>query len=73
MVGTADRQRWGPAAGRVGFRPVVCTSADAALYTRLRQHPWGPAACWTGHEGGHYGNNRCRFLSAYVLPLFFTR
>jgi pimeloyl-ACP methyl ester carboxylesterase len=72
VVGTADR-RWGPAAGRVGFRPVVCNACDAALYTRLRQHSWDPAVSWTGHEGGHYGSNRCRFLSAYVLPLFFTR
>ena len=72
VVGTADR-RWGPAAGRVGFRPVVCTPADAALYTRLSQHSWDPAMRWTGHDGGHYGNNRCGFLSAYVLPLFGTR
>jgi pimeloyl-ACP methyl ester carboxylesterase len=72
VVGTADR-RWGPAAGRVGFRPVVCTPTDAALYTRLRQHSWDPVVSWTGHEGGHYGNNRCAFLSAYVLPLFYTR
>jgi pimeloyl-ACP methyl ester carboxylesterase len=73
IVGTADRQRWGPAAGQVGFRPVVCASGDAALYTRLRQHRWDPVVCWTGHEGGHYGNNRTPFVSAYVLPLFLTR
>jgi pimeloyl-ACP methyl ester carboxylesterase len=71
VVGTADR-RWGPAAGRVGFRPVVSTPADAALYERLRQHSWDPALRWTGHDGGHYGSNRCRFISAYVLPLFCT-
>ncbi len=73
IVGTADRRRWGPAAGRVGFRPVVSTPGDAALYTRLRQHNWASVVCWTGHQGGHYGNNRTPFVSAYVLPLFLTR
>jgi pimeloyl-ACP methyl ester carboxylesterase len=72
VVGTADGGR-GPAAGRVGFRPVVGTPADAALYTRLRQHSWDPAVSWTGHAGGHYGSNRVCFVSAYVLPLFFAR
>lgn len=69
VVGTADSRYRGPAAGQVGFRQVGYTPADGCLYTRLRQHPWTPGACWTGHQGGHYGNNRCRFLSAYVLPL----
>jgi pimeloyl-ACP methyl ester carboxylesterase len=72
VVGTADGRR-GPAAGRVGFRPVVATPADAALYTRLRQHTWHPVMSWTGHAGGHYGNNRAGFVGAYVVPLFLTR
>jgi pimeloyl-ACP methyl ester carboxylesterase len=72
IVGTADGGR-GPAAGRVGFRPVVCNPGDAALYTRLRQHTWHPTVSWTGHAGGHYGNNRACFVSAYVLPLFLSR
>jgi pimeloyl-ACP methyl ester carboxylesterase len=72
VVGTADRCV-GPAAGHVGFRPVVYNPADAALYSRLRQHAWHPAVSWTGNEGGHYGNNRATFLGPYVLPLFLTR
>ncbi len=68
IVGTTDR-RHGPAAGRVGFRPVVATPCDTALYTRLRVHRWDPAVSWTGHAGGHYGSNRAAFLRAYVLPL----
>jgi pimeloyl-ACP methyl ester carboxylesterase len=68
IVGTADHN--GPAAaGRDGFTPVVECPGDAALYERLRQHPWDPAVEWTGNEGGHYGNNGTGFLRAYVLPL----
>jgi pimeloyl-ACP methyl ester carboxylesterase len=67
-VGTADGG--GPrAAGRVGFVTVVEGPEDAALYERLRQHPWDPSVAWTGDGGGHYGNNRADFLRAYVLPL----
>jgi pimeloyl-ACP methyl ester carboxylesterase len=72
IVGTADGKR-GPAAGRVGFRPVVCYPTDAALYGRLRQHNWDAAVSWTGHLGGHYGSNRCCFAQAYILPLLLTR
>ncbi len=73
VAGTADSTRRGPAAGRVGFRTVVCSGADAALYTRLRQHRWDSGVRWTGHRGGHYGNNRVAFLRAYVLPLLLTQ
>jgi pimeloyl-ACP methyl ester carboxylesterase len=72
MVGTADR-RAGPAAGLAGFRPEVSTPSDATLYCRFRQHNWHPAMSWTGHDGGHYGNNRADFLGPYVLPLFLQR
>jgi pimeloyl-ACP methyl ester carboxylesterase len=68
VVGTAEgccRE----AAGRYGFTPVIACPADAALYGRLRQHPWAPVVAWSGHDGGHYGNNRPGFLRAYVLPL----
>jgi pimeloyl-ACP methyl ester carboxylesterase len=73
VVGCADDSRRGAAAGRVGFRPVVGSPCDAALYTRLRQHGWNCAVAWCGHRGGHYGNNRVGFLRAYVLPLLLTR
>jgi pimeloyl-ACP methyl ester carboxylesterase len=68
MVGTAERS-CRTAAGQYGFTPVVACPADAALYGKLRQHPWAPVVAWTGHGGGHYGNNQADFLRAYVLPL----
>jgi pimeloyl-ACP methyl ester carboxylesterase len=68
IVGTSDHG--GPAAaGRDGFLPVVTCPGDAALFERLRQHPWDPAVEWTSNGGGHYGNNEAGFLRAYVLPL----
>lgn len=69
LAGTADREP-GPAAGRVGFAPTIVTAQDAALYARLRQHPWDPCLTWTGNEGGHYGAYQGRYLRAYVMPLF---
>ena len=57
------------AAGLHGFAPVMANSQDAALYARLRQHPWDPVVEWTGHDGGHFGGNQTAFLRAYVLPL----
>jgi pimeloyl-ACP methyl ester carboxylesterase len=68
LVGTADHC-CRVAAGEKGFVPVVACDADAALYSRLRQHPWDPVVAWSGHQGGHYGTNRTAFLQAYVLPL----
>jgi len=68
ITGTADR-KWCPAAGRVGFCPPCPNSADAALYTKLRQHAWDPAVEWTGNHGGHYGSHHPQFIRAYVLPL----
>ncbi len=68
LVGTADR-RLCPAAGRVGFCPRTATTADAALYTGLHQHPWDPSLGWTGHKGGHYGAYQLDHLKLFVLPL----
>jgi pimeloyl-ACP methyl ester carboxylesterase len=68
IVGTADRC-CDTAAGQYGFTPVIDCPADAALYHGLRQHPWDPVVAWSGHRGGHYGNNRASYLRAYVLPL----
>src|SRR5262245_44317435 len=68
IVGTADREER-TSAGRYGFTPVVECPGDGELYARLRQHPWDAAVRWSGHQGGHYGNNHAGFLRAYVLPL----
>lgn len=69
IVGTADRS-CRTAAGQYGFKPVIDSPADAALYEqRLRQHPWDPVVAWSGHGGGHYGSNEAGYLRAYVLPL----
>jgi pimeloyl-ACP methyl ester carboxylesterase len=68
VLGTADRG-CRTAAGRYGFSPVIACPTDAALYEGLRQHAWGPAVAWSGHDGGHYGSIRASFLRAYVLPL----
>ena len=69
LVGTADGC-WGcAAAGRVGFQPQIQYPEDAALYGKLRQHPWNPCLAWTGNRGGHYGGYRPEFLKAFVLPL----
>ncbi len=69
LTGTADGRWLTPAAGRVGFRPVVQNLGDAALYAKLQQHPWDPCVAWAGHLGGHYGSHRPEYLRAYVLPL----
>jgi pimeloyl-ACP methyl ester carboxylesterase len=68
IVGTADRQSR-TAAGRYGFVPVITCPADAALYSKLREYPWGPEVAWTGNRGGHPGSLHAGFLRAYVLPL----
>jgi pimeloyl-ACP methyl ester carboxylesterase len=68
IVGTADHG-CRVAAGHSGFTPVVGSTEDAALYGRLRQHPWDPVVEWSGNNGGHYGSNQAGFLRAYVLPL----
>jgi pimeloyl-ACP methyl ester carboxylesterase len=68
LLGTSDGRR-GEAAGRYGFRPVVDSPADAALYAKLREHPWDPCVEWTGHKGEHNGGYHTRYFAAYVLPL----
>ena len=68
IVGTTE-EGCRTAAGRVGFTPVVESPADAALYAKLRQHPWDPALTWSGNQGGHFGTYEQEFLRAYVLPL----
>lgn len=72
IVGTADRQSH-TAAGQRGFTPVITCPADAALYSKLRQHPWGPDVAWTGNRGGHLGCLHAGFLQAYVLPLLISK
>jgi pimeloyl-ACP methyl ester carboxylesterase len=71
IVGTADRG-CRVAAGKIGFTPVVGCPGDAALYGKLRQHPWDPVVAWSGNNGGHYGSNQAGFLRAYVLPLLVS-
>jgi pimeloyl-ACP methyl ester carboxylesterase len=68
ILGTADRG-CRTAAGQYGFTPVVVCPGDGELYAKLRQHPWHAAVQWSGHDGGHFGNNQPGFLRAYVLPL----
>jgi pimeloyl-ACP methyl ester carboxylesterase len=68
LVGTAEHA-CRTAAGQYGFTPVLAGPEDAALYGKLRQHPWDPAVQWSGNDGGHYGTNQAGFLRAYVLPL----
>jgi hypothetical protein len=67
IVGTAEHA-CRTAAGQYGFTPVLAGPGDAALYGKLRQHPWDPVVQWSGNDGGHYGSNRTGFLRAYVLP-----
>jgi alpha-beta hydrolase superfamily lysophospholipase len=68
MLGTTDGRR-AEAAGRVGFHPRPTAPADAALFAKLREHPWEPCVAWTGHHGEHPGSYRPGYFSAYVLPL----
>jgi pimeloyl-ACP methyl ester carboxylesterase len=68
IVGTTGGES-STVAGQVGFQPIVQSPADAALYQKLRQHPWNSAVGWAGNEGGHFGNHETTFLRAYVLPL----
>jgi hypothetical protein len=68
VLGTADRTRC-PPAGRVGFTVESTDPGDAALYAKLRQHPWDPCLSWSGNNGGHYSSHQPAFLRAYVFPL----
>jgi pimeloyl-ACP methyl ester carboxylesterase len=71
LIGTADGHLGSAGAGRRGFHPPLSTAADAEVYSRLRQYSWDPSWKWTGHTGGHYGNNHTEFLRAYVVPLLW--
>jgi hypothetical protein len=69
IVGTTDRQ-WTAAAGRFGFKPIVQSPEDGALYAKLHEHPWDACVAWTGNAGGHFDTYlQPRYLHAYVLPL----
>jgi pimeloyl-ACP methyl ester carboxylesterase len=68
LAGTSDRS-CRCAAGQYGFTPIIVTAGDAALYTRLRQHPWDAVVAWSGNDGGHYGSYQAGYLRAYVVPL----
>jgi pimeloyl-ACP methyl ester carboxylesterase len=68
VVGTAEGC-CRTAAGQFGFTPVIACSADAELYSHLRQHAWDLSLVPSGHYGGHYGCSRPGFLATYVLPL----
>ena len=52
---------------------VNLSPEDAALYSKLRQHPWNSGLAWTGNRGGHYGSYEPGFLQAFVLPLLDDR
>jgi hypothetical protein len=74
MLAISSMQSGGyPAAGFSGFVPQVETPEDAALYTKLREHPWTPSLAWTGNYGGHYGCFRPGYLRYTVLPLLKER
>ncbi len=68
LFGTNDG-RGTRAAGEVGFVPIVASKADAALYRKLRQHPWCEAYGAVGNHGGHFGVARLTFVSKVVMPL----
>lgn len=67
-VGTTDR-RHGPAAGFVGFHPVLDGSPEDALYEKLCERNWHLADCGLTHFGGHFGYTRSRFMATNVLPV----
>ncbi|GIW81540.1 MAG: hypothetical protein KatS3mg105_3347 [Gemmatales bacterium] len=69
FLGTVDRCRMCPVAGRRGFEPIVQSAEDSILYAKLRQYAWGRWAIPAGHYGGHFGAYHPRHLRAYVLPL----
>jgi pimeloyl-ACP methyl ester carboxylesterase len=70
LAGTCDR-RWGPAAGRYGFRLSCTCPEDLPLLSKLRQYPWQPSYRLLGNDGGHYGSYQPAFLRTCVLPLLW--
>ena len=69
LVGTADGKFFVPPAGRVGFDPPALSAAEAALASRLRQHPWDSSVAWTGNQGAHAGTLNTTYFRTYVMPL----
>jgi pimeloyl-ACP methyl ester carboxylesterase len=69
LLGTADGER-DAAAGRYGFNVLAPNNPDAALYSKLHQHPWDPSLERTGNDGNHSGSLAPGYLRRYVLPLF---
>ncbi|MDW8267365.1 MAG: hypothetical protein RMJ52_18740 [Gemmataceae bacterium] len=68
-VGACLGNKCNPAAGRVGFQPVVESAEDVALYSKLRQYPWVPSLKSLGHNGGHFGCYQRDYLMNFVVPL----
>ena len=68
LLGTADGKRT-DAAGRIGFALPAACPEDAALYAKLRSHPWDPSLSCTGNHGGHYGTFKLGFMRSQVVPL----
>jgi pimeloyl-ACP methyl ester carboxylesterase len=72
MVGTAERKRNTPIAGRVGFSQIPPQWPEANLYCLLRQYKWDAFDHRYNTGGGHYGWCRPLFLRPYVVPLLMT-
>ncbi len=73
FVGTHDRNRFAPAAGRWGFQPKGSKALADAEAARFRQHFWTEEMSWTGHTGGHHGVNSPEFVRTYLHPLMFAQ
>lgn len=69
ILGTQDRRFLAAASGRVGFRPEPKGPEDAALFDKLKQHPWTPEQGQAGNLGGHFGAYQPEFLRRYLIPL----
>jgi pimeloyl-ACP methyl ester carboxylesterase len=69
LFGTVDRH-FGPSAGAVGFKRLKFKDLrDNAVYSKLHQIPWRPRMRRYGHDGGHLGWTRPRFVRHYLAPL----
>jgi pimeloyl-ACP methyl ester carboxylesterase len=67
LTGTTDGVH-APAAGRVGFTPIITCPDDLGLYLKLHQYRWYPALRSVHNYGGHIGTLHLAFLRAYILP-----
>lgn len=69
-IGTADRKRKTPCAGRVGFAQIPPQVSGWNLYRNLRQYKWDPFANRFNNKcGSHFGWTQIRFLQCYVVPM----